>query len=162
MTLQGERNFWRLVGYVALFLGFAAMIAAFVMLYTGDDLIDKTPSRVEALGVAVALCGVAALVLARLIAVITGREQEPSLAWAAVCYGSIIAGSAAGLIQAFLWLNATRSGAQVEGFTSWQKAVILGAGFLLMTGVISFIGDRATQIYFKSKRSRSAAGATGR
>jgi len=162
MTLHGERNLWRVIGYVALLAGVAAMVGAFVMLYTGDDLIDKTPSRIQAFGDAVALCGVAALVLARLIGVVTGREQQPSLLWAGVCYGSILLGAAIGLIQGFLWMNATRTGAQVEGFSSWQKAVILLAGFLLMSGVISFVGDRATLVYFKSKRSRSAVGGTGR
>ncbi len=162
MTLNSERNVWRLVGYAALLVGVGAIVAAFVMLYTGDDLIDKTPSRVQALGDALALCGVAALVLARLQGVISGREQEPSLLWAAICYGSLILGGATGLVQAFLWLNATRAGVQVEGFTPWQKAVILAAGFLLMTGVISFIGERTTQAYFKSKRTRSAVGSTGR
>ena len=163
MTLDNERKLWKAVGFTGLLLGLAAMSGAIWMLFNGDDVIDKTPSRVEGLGAAVGVCGVAALVLARILGVMSDREQQASLVWSIISFGSIIIGIGGGIVQGMFWMNDVRTGFQVEGFTPWQKAVIIAAGFLVMTGVISLIGERSAHLYIRRKhRLRAGAGVAGR
>ena len=153
MILKQERKLWHVVGIVGLLLGLAMMIGAVGMLINFDDPLDKTPSHIEAIGVGVALCGVAALVLARLLGVLAGRENEPSVTWTAVCYGSIVLGGLSGMFLGLLAFNAIRSGVQ-EGLSQWQKVGLLGTSFLVMAGVISFIGERTARAHIKQKLLR--------
>ena len=162
MTLKTEKKFWQIVGSAILLLGLCIMSGAVWMLANGDDLLDKTPSRIQAFGVAVALCGVAALVLARVLGLFIRTDKEPSLIWSLVAYGSPIAGLAMGVVQAIVWMNAVRSGAQLEGFTPWQKCVLLVVGFLVMTGVIALIGERSARLYVRTKALRGEGTAAGR
>ena len=162
MSLKGERSFWRAVGSVVLVLGFGVMIAAAVMLFSDDDALNKTPSRIEAVGVAIALCGVAALVLSRLLSLLMNPEREPKLLWTAVSYGSIALGIATGIVEEILRMNAIRGGVQDEGFMPWEKSLVEAAGFLVMTGVISLIGERTARLYVKYKALPSKATGAGR
>jgi len=159
MSLKSERNFWRVVGAVVVVLGLAIMIGAIVIMINNDDPLDKSPSRIQALGTAIALCGVCALVLGRQLSMLINPEGEPNIIWTAVAYGSIALGIAGGLVQSILWMNAVRSGVQESGFTPAQKSGLLAAGFLVMTGVISVIGERTARLYVKQKQLRSGAGA---
>lgn len=157
MSLKSERNFWRIVGAIVVLLGLAVMIGAIVLMINNDDPLDKSPSRIQALGTAIALCGVCALVLGRQLSMLIKPENEPNVIWTAISYGSIALGIAGGLVQALLWMNAVRSGVQDSGFTPAQKSGLLGAGFLVMTGVISVIGERTARLYVKQKQLRSGA-----
>ena len=162
MSLKSERNFWRTVGGLGLLVGLVIMIAAAVMLFNDDDTLNKTPSRIEAIGVAIALCGVAALVLSRLLSMLVSHEREPNLLWTAVSYGSVAIGILTGLVEEVMRANAVRGGLQDDGFMPWQKAVVEAAGFFLMTGVISLIGERTARLYVKYKALPGKSTGAGR
>lgn len=162
MSLNRERNLWRVIGSIAVLLGLAIMIGAIVIMLNNDDPLDKSPSRIQALGAAVALCGVCALVLGRQLSMLIDPEGEPNIIWTAVSYGCIVLGVIVGLVQSVLWMNAVRSGVQESGFTPAQKAGLLAAGFLVMTGVISLIGERTARLYVKQKQLRSGVAGAGR
>ncbi len=162
MSLNNERNFWRVLGSLGFLLGLIVMIAAVVMLYNDDDILNKMPSRIQALGCAIALCGVCGLVLSRLLSLLINHEREPNVIWTAVSYGSVVLGILGGLVQTVMWRNAVNAGLQEEGFTPWQKSGLLAAGFLVMTGVISLIGERTARLYVKSKTLRSGSANAGR
>jgi hypothetical protein len=155
MTLNKERKLWRVVGVITLLLGIAIMIGAVAMLADFDDPLNKSPSRMQAIGDGVAWSGVAALVLARVLGLLGGAETEPSVIWTVVSYGSLLVGGAGGMLEAVAWRYAVNSGLQEGGLTSWQKAGVLGAGFFLLTGVIALIGDRTAR-HFVNSKSRSA------
>ena len=157
MSLKSERNVWRAVGAVVTVLGLAILIGAIVMMFVNDDPLDKSPSRIQALGTAIALCGVCALVLSRLLGMMLKPENEPSMFWTALSYGTVVLGMIGGLVQSVLWMNAVRTGVQDNGFTPDQKAGLLAAAFLVMTGVISVIGDRTARQFVKQKALRSGA-----
>jgi hypothetical protein len=161
MTLNQERKLWQLVGFAVLFVGVAIMIAAVAMLLNFDDPLDKSPSRIQAIGAAVALSGVCALVLARILRLLGGSETQPSLLWSVVSYGSLVVGAIGGFVEAIIWKNAVSAGAQDGGLTSWQKSGVLGFGFLLMAGVIALIGDRTARQFIASKSLRSRGTSTG-
>jgi len=149
MSLEKERNLWRIVGAVVVVLGLAVIVGAVVLMLNNDDVFDKTPSRIQAVGTAVALCGVCLLVLARLLSLLLDSDKEPKMIWAVITYGSMALGVLGGLLQSLLWMNAVHSGLQEDGFTPAQKAGLMAAGFLVMTGVISLIGDRTARQYFE-------------
>ena len=155
MSLKGERNFWRIAGSVVLVLGVGVMIAAFVMVFSDDDVLNKTPSRIEAIGVAIALCGVAALVLSRLLGMFINHEREPNILWTVITYGSVVLGVLTGIVEEIMRANAIRGAVQDEGFLPWQKSVVEAAGFFVMTGVISLIGERAARLYARSKMPKA-------
>lgn len=162
MSLKGERNLWRIVGSAVLLLGFAVMIVAIVWLFNDDDVLNKTPSRIEAIGCAVALCGVASLVLSRLLSLLINHEREPNVLWTIITYGSVVIGVAAGIAEEIMRANAVRGGLQDDGFMPWQKAMVEVAGFFVMTGVITLIGERAARLYVKYKALPSKATGAGR
>ena len=146
---------WQLAGVVTLLLGVAIMIGAVAMLANFDDPLNKTPSRVQAIGDGVAWCGVAALVLARVLGLLSGAEKEPPLYWTMVAYGGVILGAAGGLVQVIQWKYAVNAGLQDDGLTAWQKAGLMAAAFFVFSGVIALIGDRAAR-HFTTFKSRSA------
>ena len=161
MNLKSERKLWNVLGTLGLLLGMAIMIGAVVMLLNGDDIFDKTPSRIQAIGAGVGLCGVAALVLARLLGLVLDREEQPNVVWTVITYGTEVAGVLGGMVLAVLWRNSVQAGLQEGGLTPWQKSGAVAVGFLLMTGVISLIGERTARLYIKQKQ-KSAARSAGR
>jgi hypothetical protein len=163
MSLKNERKVWRWLGASVLVLGMVIMIAGIAMLFDDDDILNKLPSRVQALGTAVALCGMAALVLSRILGLLVDSKREPNGLWAAVSYGALILGLVGGSVDMVIWNNSVRSGLQdAGGFSPWQKSGLLGAGFLVMIGVIALIGERTARLYVKYKGLQSGAAGAGR
>ena len=163
MSLKSERKIWRVLGALAFVLGMAITIAGVLMLFNDDDILNKMPSRVQALGSAIALCGMAALVLSRILGLLIDSKTEPNILWTAAAYGCLVVGTVGGAVDMVMWLNAVRSGSQdAGGFSPWQKSGLLGAGLLVMLGVIALIGDRTARLFVKYKGLQAGAASAGR
>ncbi|MGH9523410.1 MAG: hypothetical protein ACRD3E_12860 [Terriglobales bacterium] len=143
MKAKTERGIWRWVGAVAFAAGVAVMIWALIGV-AGAFEFDRTWPRREAGGAAVALAGVACLVIARVIGLMVASEEgRRGVLWTVFSYGAVVVGGIGGFVQAILWRMSVSQVSQAEWMTAAQKCNFVVLGFLFLAGLIALIGQRA-------------------
>lgn len=162
MKLQIERNCWRLTGAVVVLAGLAMMIWGLILGDRGYEW-DRMPARITAIGAFVAVAGLAALVLARILSVLLDPEEGPrGSLWTLASYGSVITGIFCGAIEAVVWQNSVNQLQQAEWITSHQKCLFVIYAWMFLVGVIALIGQRTVSrildVRAESARGRGAAG----
>ena len=159
MTADGERKLWQGLGIIALLLGLAIICFSISVLLNSDDY-NNTPSRIEAVGCFLVLCGVSLMALARVLRIMGSRTVRGGIGWFLSSYFALALSVVGAVVEGILWRKAYASGTQSQMFTAEQKVIFVGAACLFLTGLIALIAERAGDRYANTlaERAKTSAG----